>query len=169
MLQPNEANVLADVFQDVRNLTKFYLRKTEGIDPLKFYEIEGTRLNSLYWLVGHLVWTEHHLLVTGMSGESMPIPWLESFEFGSDPAELSTTAGLPSFEEILGTLDDVHDQAMANVRSLTDEALLEPNLAGLRFAAGDSRRTVIRHAIRHEPMHVGQISWICKINGAELF
>ncbi len=50
---------------------------------------------------------------------------------------------------------------------MEDAALDEPNHANLTFRAGNSKRTVIRHAIRHEPCHTGQIGWLLKLSGLE--
>jgi uncharacterized damage-inducible protein DinB len=164
MQEKSEGLILSEVFEDVRSLTKFYLSLANPVDPRREYAFEGRKLNSLYWITGHLAWAEHYLLVEAMTGEKMDIPWLDEFDMGS---ELQTQAKLPTVEEIHIAMDQVHERAMSNVRSFTDDELDTPNLAGIAFRAGNARRVIIRHAIRHEPCHTGQIGWILKMNGLE--
>jgi hypothetical protein len=76
--QITESRVLADAFQSVRNLTKMYLSKLEGLDIDKRFDINGKKLNSVRWLAGHIVWSEHYLLIEGLDGKPVEIPWLEN-------------------------------------------------------------------------------------------
>ena len=160
-----ESQVLADAFQSVRNLTKMYLSKLDGFDIDRRFELNGKKLNSARWITGHILWTEHFLLIEGLGGIPLEIPWLEKFEMGKKPAEKDE---LPSFDEIMKTLDAVHETAMKLLVSMTDEQLDEPNLIDAAFGGKKTKRAVILHAIRHEPMHTGQLSWILKANGVEL-
>ena len=95
----------------------------------------------------------------------MDIPWLEEFSIGSTTANKDTW---PEYNEVLKRMDEVHDAAMNLIRSLSDEELDKPNLIGATFMRTNSKRAVITHAIRHEPMHTGQISWILKLNSVEM-
>jgi hypothetical protein len=159
-----EADILADCYEDVRSLLKFYLMRAEVVDPHKVYSLEGKELNTLYWLMAHLTWSEHFLLVEAMGGEPLDIPWLEKFEMGSAPP---TGNGLPGVEEVREAMDRVHERAMATLRGLSSEELGAPNAAGITFRGGDAKRVVVRHAIRHEPCHIGQIGWLIKLAGGE--
>ncbi|MEZ4823207.1 MAG: DinB family protein [Ignavibacteria bacterium] len=71
-------------------------------------------------------------------------------------------------EEVLKTMDEVHEKALTVIKNQTDEQLDEDNLFGESFGGSKSKRTLIIHAIRHEPMHIGQLSWILKSNGLTL-
>jgi hypothetical protein len=159
-----EADILADTYEDVRSLLKFYLMKAKNLDPFKVYEIEGRKLNTLYWLVAHVAWSQHFLLIEAMGGEALDIPWLTRFEIGSMPP---SGDDLPSYPEVREALDRVHARAMETVRALTDTDLSQPNAVGIDFRGGDAKRVVIRHAIRHEPCHIGQIGWLIKLAGGE--
>ena len=159
-----EADILADTFEDVRSLLKFYLMRAEAVDPFRVYEVEGKPLNTLYWLIAHLTWSEHFLLIEAMGGVLLDIPWLERFEMGSTPP---TGDGLPTIDEVREAMERVHERAMTTVRGLTSEQLGEANPVGISFRGGDARRVVIRHAIRHEPCHIGQIGWLIKASGGE--
>jgi hypothetical protein len=164
-----EADILADCYEDIRSLLKFYLMRAKDVDPHRVYMLDGKAVNSLYWLTGHLAWSQHHLLIEAMGGEPVGIGWLERFEIGSQPEKDGRPAGpeLPTFEEVRVGLDTVHERAMLTVRALTSEALGEPNAVGITFRAGDAKRVIIRHAIRHEPCHIGQIGWLIKAAGGE--
>jgi uncharacterized damage-inducible protein DinB len=164
MQEKSESQTLWDVFEDVRSLTKFYLARAEGVDPHRVFHGEDKSLNTLYWLMGHIVWAEHYLLVEALTGKRMDIPWIEKFDNG---LENTREAGLPSLDEIRETMERVHAQAMAGVLALDASGLEEENHAGIQFRVGKAKRTIIHHAIRHEPCHTGQIGWILKMAGVE--
>jgi hypothetical protein len=164
--QITETKVLADVYENVRNVTRFYIMKSKDIDSFKRYEVNGQQLNSRYWLIGHLVWTEHWLLIQGLANKDMGIPWLEKFSYGSEPSE---DPDLPSIEELLEKFKEVHVEAVAAIRATGDEALAEPGHIDFSFGGDKSKRMIIHHAIRHEPCHAGHLGWLCKISGVETF
>ncbi len=164
MQEKSESLILSEVFQDVRGLTKFYLSLAKALDPHLQFELNGQKLNTLYWLAGHLTWSQHFLLVEALTGETMGIQWLDRFEMGTI---LTDEPGLPTFEEILIAMDRVHHHAMASILALDDSGLDAPNHRGIAFQGEDSKRVVIRHAIRHEPCHTGQIGWLLKLHGQE--
>lgn len=159
-----ESDILADCFEDVRSLLKFYLIRAKDVDPYRVFELDGHKLNTLYWLTAHLTWSEHFLLIEAMGGKALDIPWLDRFEMGSEPPQ---PEGLPTFETVRETMDRVHEHAMATLRGLSSDALDEENAHDLSFRGGKSKRVVVRHAIRHEPCHIGQIGWLIKASGGE--
>lgn len=161
----NTANTLADTFESVRNLTKFYFSKLDD----KYYHdennINGVKTNSAFWLLAHLVWTEHSLIIYGIGNREMEIPWLDKYSFGSNPELIESE---PSIEEVRDKLENVHIIAMEIIRNLTDEQLEEDNHLGATFGSSKSKKSLLMHAIRHEPMHVGQLSLILKSKGVKL-
>jgi uncharacterized damage-inducible protein DinB len=163
--QITESKILADVFQSVRNLTNFYISQFKDLNVFERLEFKGRKFNSAYWIIGHLVWSEHSLIIEGLGGQPMKIPWLEKFQIGSKPENLYTS---PSYEEILQTLEKVHSNAINLIQSLSDEELDQPNLIEATFGGKNTKRAVVIHAIRHEPMHTGQLSWILKTHDIEL-
>ncbi len=152
-------------YEMVRNLTKFYLSKMQGLDYKKQYEIDGIKLNSAYWLIAHLVWTEHFLIIEGIGGESMGIEWLNDYAIGTSVDDINNG---PAIDEVLAKLDEVHKRAIEILNSMSDEQLDAENNIEANFGGQKTKETVIMHAIRHEPMHIGQISWILKVNGISL-
>ncbi|RPI17772.1 MAG: DinB family protein [Ignavibacteriae bacterium] len=159
-----ESEVLANTFQSVRNLTKFYFSM---FPEEKLHEevcINGKTLNTAYWLAAHLVWTEHFLVLQGVGNTSMDIPWLKEFEIGSTPEKKDSW---PSYSEVMETMDKIHEKAMKVIKELPDEELDKENFLGYTFGGVNSKRVMITHLIRHEPMHVGQLSWLLKLYGVE--
>lgn len=165
MNNKTEAQVLAGAYESVRNLSKLYISRLKDIDVSKQYSIDGVKLNPAYWITAHLVWTEHYLLVQGIGNKTLDIPWLDEFGFGSSPEEVKIK---PGFKEILMKLDEVHQEAMKILMGISDEEIEKPNYIEADFGGVNNKRNVITHAIRHEPMHIGQLSWILKAGGVKM-
>jgi len=160
-----KVQTLVKAYDMMRNLSKFYISKLSGLDLKKQHEIDGMKLNSAYWLIAHLVWTEHYLIIEGIGGESMGIEWLNDFAIGTSLDDLKNG---PKIEEVLAKLDEVHKRAIEILSNMTDEQLQAENNIEANFGGQRSKENVLMHAIRHEPMHIGQISWILKANGISL-
>ena len=148
-----------------RNLTNYYISKTDGIDIHKVYEVNGVKMNSAYWILAHLTWTEHFLIIEGIGGESLGIEWLDDFGFGSEPDKVENP---PDIEEVRKRYEEVHNKAMEILNNMSDEQMEADNNIEANFGGSKDKFHVLMHAIRHEPMHVGQISWILKANGIRL-
>src|SRR4030095_11930440 len=155
----SEVQTLLEAYEMVRNLTKFYISKLNKEKIHSNLKINGVTFNSAYWIVTHLLWTERFLIIQGIAGEDMDDHWLDEYGFGSVPADVKTK---PEYDEILKLLDEIHAKAVKVLNSITDEQLNEPNNINANFGGANDKRAVLKHAIRHEPMHVGQISWILK-------
>lgn len=156
---------LFKTYEMARNLSKFYISKLDGIDLKKQYELDGVKLNTAYWILAHLVWTEHFLIIEGIGGESMGIEWLEDFGFGSSPESVKDG---PSIEEIHSRMEEVHNRAIKILNGMNDDQIEEENNIEASFGGSKSKASVLMHAIRHEPMHIGQLSWLLKLNGIKM-
>lgn len=163
MTHCTEANILADAYESVRALTKWYISKMKDVDMHKVFEVEGKKLNSAYWVTAHLAWAERFLLLQALGQQTPDIPWLKQFCIGSTMPEDSNR--LPPVKQVLDTWKDIHAAAMAHLRSLPDEMLNEESPSGFGFGGNNSCRMMIHHAIRHEAMHIGHLSWLCKLYG----
>lgn len=161
-MKKSEGEILSDVYEKVRGLSKMFISGLKDVDIDKRMEIDNIKFNSARWILAHLVWTEHFLIIEGVGGGNMNIDWIDEYGFGSDPDKIKIE---PSREEIIKKLDEVHEKAVQIIRGLSDEQLEEDNNINANFGGSKSKRNVITHAIRHEPMHIGQISWILKSNG----
>jgi hypothetical protein len=162
-MQRTEANVLADAYESVRVLTKWYISKLKDVDMKREFSVDGNKLNSAYWVVAHLVWAENFLLIQALGGKPFDVEWMKLFGIGSKfPDE---GKGLPEMKELLDTWKLIHPAAMEHVRSLSDETLAKDNPMGMGFGGDNTYRMMIQHAIRHEAMHTGHLSWLCKLYG----
>ena len=150
MKNKTKGQVYAEAFESIRNITKLYLSNVEDNFLRTRYEINGAKLNSAYWINAHLVWAEHYLIVRAVGNKNMDIPWLEQFG--------------------VGTIADKATQELdINIlKSLPDEELGKPNHINASFDNEKTKDAVIKHCIRHEPMHAGHISWILKISGVKM-
>lgn len=160
-----KTQTLIQTYQMARNLSNYYISKMDGINIHKIYEVNGVKMNSAYWILAHLVWTEHFLIIEGIGGESMGIEWLNDYGFGSVPDEIKNQ---PSIEEVRKRFEEVHSKAMEILDSMTDELMEAENNIEANFGGSKDKFHVLMHAIRHEPMHIGQLSWILKVNGIKL-
>ena len=57
---------------------------------------------------------------------------------------------------------------MEIIRGMSDEELEKDNYFNFTIGGSKSKKALIMHAIRHEPMHIGQLSLILKANDAKL-
>jgi hypothetical protein len=162
-----EAQVLAETMHDVRRMTVFYFSQFKDKDPFLRFPVgdTGAFFNSAYWIMAHLAVTENFLLLHSIGGERVSIPWARSFGIGSTG---DNPADGPSMEEVLTFQKLVHAKAMEYLGSLSDEYLAQPSANGFAFGSEDSVRGVIRHAIRHEGVHTGHLSWLCRLNGVKV-
>ena len=160
-----ESEVLAESFESVRSLTKFYLSKVKPEDINSNLSINGIKFNSPFWIASHLAWSENFLLLIATGGKPFEVSWLDEYGFGSKPEDIKTDI---KYDEVISTLDEIHKRAMDHILTLSDEKLNEKNLINANFGGKDTKKTVIIHAIRHEPMHAGQLSWILKAKGISM-
>jgi len=165
MNNKTKGQIFAETFESVRNITKLYLSNVEDNYLHTRYEINGAKLNSAYWINAHLVWAEHHLIVQGVGNKTMDIPWLEQFGVGTNAEKANQELDIKMIRE---QMEEVHIEAMNILKSLPDEELEKPNHINASFDEEKTKNAVIKHFIRHEPMHAGHISWILKISGVKM-
>jgi hypothetical protein len=159
-----EAQILANTFDRVRNYTRFYTSKLKDQDPYRIFSLADQSLNSLYWLNAHLTWAEDMLILGGCYGTRCDIAWLEGFGLGTNPAD----AQGPDFKEVLDTQKMVHEKVLAHFAQISDADLDRENLYGFSFGGNNDIRGMLNHAIAHEGVHAGHISWLCKLYGVKV-
>jgi hypothetical protein len=159
----NESQVIASILDDTRKLTwSLFQQIQQGADMHRRFVAEGVELNSAYWIMAHLAVTQNYLVLRSTGGDSVRFPWAKMFGMGvSHPS----AADCPPFDEIKSVLDDVHEKSVSHVMALNPELLDAPNATGFEFLGEKTNRSVLIHAIRHENMHSGHLSWICKLSG----
>ena len=161
-----QANLLAETFSKTREISMLYLNKLSEADPEKVVELNGIKLNSIYWLAAHLTWAEHRLVLEASGGTSLTIPWLNHYGIGSDG---TLHAEHIEFKIVLEQMQIVHIEAMKRLTEITDEVLAQPAAIKLRSDGTSLLKSVIQHAIRHEGTHAGHLGWLAKLNGVKTF
>jgi uncharacterized damage-inducible protein DinB len=154
-----EPVIIADVFDRARALNRWYLRKFSDEQRLIRPRLGEHTFNSARWIAAHLTWAEANLLLRSTGGQVPAIPWLDAYAIGSDAEKAERSA--PSMADIEAAMDEVHQLALAHVRSLDPDTLGEP--FGLPMFK--TRRDGLYHAIRHEATHTGHLSWLAKMLG----
>ncbi|MCB0793048.1 MAG: DinB family protein [Flavobacteriales bacterium] len=157
-----EAQVLAATLDRARGYTRYHLKQLEGRDPHHRFVINGVALNSMYWIVAHLASSENFLVLRATGGPMQRFSWAKHFNMGTAPPDPKE---LPPFDEVRAMFDDVHACSLAHIRTLSDDQLAEPHAARMRLGGTDQVRDVLMHAIRHEGLHCGHLSWTCRLHG----
>jgi len=155
------ARLLAETMDETRNLTRFYLSKLKGEDMHRTFTIGDYTTNSPYWIMAHLTWAEHRLLVESLGHAPLDIPWLDRFSIGTVPP----SSDLPELDEVLSQFKAVHAYAMECLSGMTDGQLAEDNILGIQFGGKGSKHFIAQHTIRHEGTHCGQLSLIAQFYG----
>lgn len=157
----SEAQVLAHVVDRTRQYTRFYCSLLKDQDPHRVFLCEGKPLNTTYWLIAHLATSQNGLLLRATGGPFEKFTWAKHYTVGGQglPPEQC-----PPYEEVWATFNEVHRKAMAHLPTLSVDQLNGPNITGLT-AIGGTVRDVITHAARHEALHTGHLSWLCKLHG----
>lgn len=155
------AEILAETTDEARNLTRFYLSKLKGEDMHRTFTIGEYTTNSPYWIIAHLTWAEHRLMVESLGHVPLDIPWLNMFSIGTTPS----SENLPSLEEVLGQFKAVHEYALECLRGMTDAQLAEENILGISFGGKTTKKFIAMHTVRHESTHCGQLSLIAQFYG----
>ncbi|MFN5224829.1 MAG: DinB family protein [Bacteroidota bacterium] len=159
----NECQTLSSIIDDTRKLTLSLLSQLE--DSNGFYndfKLDDKHLNSAFWIMAHLSVTQNFLLLRSTGGETVKIPYARQFGMGAVPPSREEC---PPLEEVRGIFNLVHEKSVKHIQNLEPSQLNQINTTGFVFLGEDSIRSVIVHAIRHENMHSGHLSWLCKLNG----
>lgn len=156
----SEAQIIAELLDNARDLTNYYLEKLKDKDKHKVFEANGKKLNNVIWLIAHITVSENWLVFVCTGHEHVKIPWARQFGLGSTIPSKSES---PPFNEVLDYYNKVHLKAIDYINSLTSEDLNKPTINGVKFGGEDSVRAILKHAIRHETTHTGHLSWLCKL------
>jgi hypothetical protein len=159
-----EAQILSRQLDKARELSLWYLSFLKDCDPTKTFTCEDKIFNSYYWEVGHLTVTQSYLSIYLTYGNAPKIEWAKLFGLGSSNM---VTNEHPAYKEVWSMFKEVHTLAIDHVAQLTDEQLDEPTKAPFKLAGVTTVRDAIIHCIRHESLHTGHLSWLCKFHGVK--
>jgi len=155
-----ETEVLVEMLEMSRGLTNYYLKKLEGQDIYKVFEVDGKQLNSILWLIAHITVSENWLLLVCTGGEKVNIPWARQFGLGST---VPSKADYPPVDEIMTMFNKVHTTAIKYISTLTEVDLAKPTTNGVSLGLEDTISSIIKHGVRHEASHAGHLGWLCKL------
>lgn len=157
-----EINALANTLDYTRSITLQYYDRLKEQDPHVIFESNEKKLNSILWIMAHLAVTENFLILRSTGGEMVRFSWAKLFGIGST---IPDTKDCPPMEEILKTMQLVHQNSITHLRQLNDNDLQKATTTGFKFGGEDSFRRVITHSISHEGTHAGHLGWLCKLYG----
>lgn len=153
---------LSDVMDHAHGYTLQHLERLKDSDLHHRFEVQGHRLNSAFWIVGHLAVSQNWLILRGTGGPFQKFSWAKQFTLGATAPEASEC---PPWEEVLATYQRIHALAMTHVSGLDEDLLSAPHQGMLKVGDQESVRGIIKHHIRHENAHNGQLDWLCKLHG----
>ncbi len=163
----SELETLRNMVDVTRQLAHFALKKLAGKESefQKRFDVEGRKLNNVYWLVAHMTWAENNLIIRSTGGPNPEVPWLKYFALGKS-ADEGENCGVP-YEEIYAGFKKVHQIAMDQLTQM-DPALLDAeNKLNWEILGGKTMRNTIMHHIRHENNHIGQLLWLVNLHGVK--
>lgn len=152
---------LAQMMDRSREYALLYFNRLKDQDLHRLFVCEGIPLNTAYWVITHLTATQNGLILMATGGEFQKFSWAKHFMPGAQPIPV---AECPPFDEVLALFHSIHAKSIAHVATLSDEALQAPNLTGIAMI-GHTAHDVVTHSIRHEGLHTGHLSWLCKLYG----
>lgn len=161
-----ETDFIVKAAEGNRAVLNSYIGILQDTDPHKIWEVNGNKLNSQYWLVGHLAWAENMLCVQSSGGKVVDIDWLNEFKIGSKPENMKFKASYP---EVLEAFHEIHAKSMEYIKNLAPEKLDETNAFNFSMMNEKNVRVLLYHHLRHEGTHIGQFGWLCKFNGITTF
>lgn len=165
MTQIKEPEVLASVLDNARQLTNFYLQNANDVDKERRFQINDFQTCNIYWILAHLTWAQDFLILRGVGNKGSGIGWLDDFGIGS---EFPDKPKFAPYKEIVDNFNQIHQQSITLVKTIPVETLNEANNVGIKFSAGDSKRIIINHCIRHEGIHCGHLGWLLRMHGKKI-
>lgn len=162
-----ELTTLRNMVDATRQLAHFAKKKLDGmdVDLNKRFEVEGRKLNSVYWIFAHMAWAQNNLILRSIGGPNPELPWLKYFALGKS-ADEGENCGVP-FEEIYAGFKKVHQLSMDQLTVLDPAKLDADNLLNWEILGGKTMRNTIMHHVRHENNHIGQLLWLVNLHGGK--
>lgn len=163
-----ELTTLRNLGDATRQQAHDILKKLEGKTEAELrtrFEVNGKKLNSVYWQYAHMAWGQNSLILRSTGGPNPELSWLKHFAMGK-PGDEGETNG-PSWEEVVAGFNKVHRLAMEHLTQLDPAMLDAPNNINWEILGGKTMRNTIMHHIRHENGHIGQLFWLVNLHGGK--
>jgi len=156
--------IIADQIDNTRELTRYYLSKLKGADVYKRFICNHKMLNPIIWEIGHLAVSQNWLVLYLGNGIPERIEWGKLFALGATPPKKEE---YPPYNEIWNMFKTVHDKSVKHVASLHDKELELSPKKEIPFIRENDLKNLFMHSIRHEGIHAGHISWLCKLHNIQ--
>ena len=153
--------IIAEQINNTRELTRYYLSKLKEADVYESFICNDKKLNPIIWELGHLAISQNWLILYLGNGSPEKIEWGKMFGLGSTPPKKEE---YPPYEEIWSMFKTVHEKAINHVTSLNDEVLYDEPRKEIPFIRENNLKNLFMHSIRHEGIHAGHLSWLCKLH-----
>lgn len=137
------------------------------IGPQEWFAMPPGAPTHLAWQVGHLAMAEYGLCLFRQRGrqeidtELMSSKFRKLFSRGTTPDP--DPAAYPSAEEVLATMQRVHQQVLVELPTFTAESLAVE--IDMPYAATNTRLGAILFCSHHEMLHAGQIGLLRRLLG----
>jgi uncharacterized damage-inducible protein DinB len=164
----SELETLRNMVDVTRQLAHSALKKLEGKPQAELqtrFEVNGKKLNSVYWLVPHMAWAQSNLILRSTGGSNPELSWMKLFALGK-PAEEGENCGIP-YEELYAGFKKVHQLSMDHLAQLDPALLGSENKINWEILGAKTMRNTIMHHIRHENNHIGQLFWLVNLHGVK--
>ena len=148
---------------------RYTLSLIDDFDPSDWFRKPTPAVTHLAWQVGHLAMAEYALTMIRIRGkepedqEFISNSFFKQFKKGSQPGD--NAADYPDVSEIREVFDQVHQRAIHELSSFTDEELdvklPEPH------AVFDTKLGSVFFCSAHEMLHAGQIGLLRRLLGKE--
>ncbi len=139
----------------------------EDIGEEEWFAMPAGLPTHLAWQVGHIAMAEYGLTLFRIRGRQeidlqlMSSSFRKLFSRGTVPT--ADTSKYPSGAEILATFHRVHEQAMAELPTYTEEQLNEP--VDMPYAGYPNKLGCLLFCSHHEMLHAGQIGLLRRMLG----
>lgn len=141
-----------------RRYTDHYVDALKDQDWYITPEVNGVKLNSVAWIVGHIVVSQNFLQNYCLGMPHLKITWARDFGMGSVPLPADQS---PSQKEILETMVEVMKNTVSNIKSLDPSLYPIHNPKEFKPPLATEALTYeqcIYHGLWHESGHAGQLA-----------
>jgi hypothetical protein len=137
------------------------------LEPSDWFRQPTEGVTHMAWQIGHLAMAQYGLCLFRMRGraevdtELMSSAFRKKFSKGTTPDPDPTNN--PSFEDICGVFNRVHEQTMHELPGFSDIVLNEP--VDLPYTAFATKFGGLLFCSHHEMLHAGQIGLLRRLLG----
>jgi hypothetical protein len=152
----------------VKRSRKYTMRLLEHTNPSEWFQQPAEGVSHIAWQAGHLAVAEYRLCLERIRGhlseddDLMPAEFVASFRRESDP--VPDPGMYPTPARILVIMDRVHQQAIHEVKTLSEEDLDARPLPPAH-PLFDTKLGALLWCAQHEMIHAGQIGLLRRLLG----